>query len=131
VANLDHVFIVTYKSHADKSMWSYLQGMSEEERVCLIREECASAGGGGSPEPARVAAIRRGGHSMSATVDKPEQATDRTRLQRCCPSPWGAQIKGNASATRGTSQTSLGSVLGLLRQSSIENRQSKITCAPT
>jgi hypothetical protein len=79
VANLDHILIVTYKSRAHKSMWSYLQGMSEGGRVCFGREECASAGGGGSLEAARVAAIRRGGHSMSATVNKPEQATDRTR----------------------------------------------------
>ena len=52
MANLDHVFIVTYKSRADKSMSSHLQGMSEGERVCLGREESASAGGGGSLQTA-------------------------------------------------------------------------------
>jgi hypothetical protein len=40
VANLDHVFIVTYKSHADKSTSSYLallfsRGRSEREQVCF------------------------------------------------------------------------------------------------
>jgi hypothetical protein len=31
------------------------------------------------PLPSGVAPIRRGGHFMSATVKKPEQATDKTR----------------------------------------------------
>jgi hypothetical protein len=56
VANLDRVFIVTYKSHADKSTSSYLAllfsgGRSEGEQVCF-----GQGNGGGMPRTVRCVA---------------------------------------------------------------------------
>src|ERR1039458_967380 len=39
-------------------------------------------------------------HFMSATVEKPGQATDRTGRQRICACSWGAYIKDNIGVTR-------------------------------
>jgi hypothetical protein len=40
-------------------------------------------------------------HFMSATVEKPGQAMEGTRRQKCCACSWGAYIEDNVWATLG------------------------------